>query len=91
MAGLARLPLRRLALPGSLLSFPPCLYRIQPNLPGRPSCAPPFFSLPPVVIPQEVLLWTRRDSQGTAHETHNRTWFYFGISGGQQVSLGVWS
>ena len=35
---------------------------------------------------QEILLWTRKDCQGTEFEKHTRTWFYFGVSGCQAVS-----
>ncbi len=32
---------------------------------------------------QEFMLWTRRDCEGTQHESHLRSWFYYGVSGQQ--------
>ncbi len=40
---------------------------------------------------QEFQLWTKRDCQDTDNERGTRSWFYFGISGQQQVSCAPWA
>lgn len=44
-----------------------------------PSCQP---TVDPMPVNHEFNLWTRPDCAGTEYENNNRTWFFFGIKGG---------
>lgn len=45
-----------------------------------------FRNLEQNQIVQEVLLWTKKDCQGTPNERIGRSWFYFGVAGQNAVS-----